>query len=300
MDSGEFTIHEVTSVAEVEEWQAVDHAVWPGAALETMPVHVLITHQRYGGLLLAARDGAGKMIGALLGFPGLKEGKTIHCSHLLGVLADWRGRDVGFHMKRRQREFVMAQNLDLVVWTFDPLETRNARLNIARLGGIVREYSRNLYGVGQDGLNQGLETDRFTISWHIRHPSVIDRLSGRAPAPDPAALLAGGVPLLTETAPRGGASPYPSLEEVKLVAGAPLALIETPANFQALKSADPEAARAWREGLRAIFPPLFAQGYAVINALRVPDDTLGARCYYLVGPAEEYLAGRLTWDRYVV
>ncbi|MGH2410094.1 MAG: hypothetical protein ACRDGS_06940, partial [Chloroflexota bacterium] len=276
-----------------------DQAVWPGARFETMPVHALVTHLRYGGLLLAARDGAGEMIGILLGFPGLKDGKVIHCSHLLGVLPEWRGRDVGFSMKHRQRDFVLAQDLDLVVWTFDPLETRNARLNIARLGGIVREYSPNLYGVGQDGLNQGLETDRFTISWYIRHPSVVDRLAGRTPAPSPAALLAGGGPLLTRTMARGGPSPYPSLEEVRSRTDAPLALVEAPANFQMLKSIDSEAARAWREGLRDLFLPLFAQGYAVIHALRAPNDALSARCYYLVGLADPYLAGRLTWERYV-
>ncbi|HEY8282854.1 MAG TPA: hypothetical protein VIJ28_00565 [Chloroflexota bacterium] len=299
MNGGEFTVAEVRSLAEVEEWQTIDQAVWPGARFETMPVHALVTHLRYGGLLLAARDGAGRMIGILLGFPGLKDGKVIHCSHLLGVLPEWRGRDVGFQMKCRQRDYVLAQDLDLVVWTFDPLETRNARLNIARLGGIVREYSPNLYGVGRDGLNQGLETDRFTISWHIRHASVIDRLAGRIPTPNPAALLAGGVPLLTRTVARGGTSPYPSLEEVRSRTDAPLVLVEVPADFQALKGADPVAARTWREGLRDIFPSLFAQGYAVIQALRAPDDALFARCYYLVGPADQYLAGHLAWERYV-
>jgi len=293
MNDGGFTIDEVRSLAEVEEWQTIDHAVWPGGQFETMPAHALVTHLRYGGVLLAARDGAGKMIGILLGFPGLKDGKVIHCSHLLGVLPEWRGRDVGFHLKCRQRDFVLAQNLDLVVWTFDPLEARNARLNIARLGGIAREYSPNLYGIGQDGLNQGLETDRFTISWHIRHPSVVDRLAGRTLAPDPAALLAGGVPLLTRTVARGGPSPYPSLEEAESRTNAPLVLIETPANFQALKRTNPVAARVWRLGLRDLFLPLFAQGYAVIHALRAPDPILAARCYYLVGPADEYLAGRI-------
>jgi predicted GNAT superfamily acetyltransferase len=76
-------------------------------------------------------------------------------------------------------------------------------------------------------------------------------------------------------------------------------LVEVPADFQALKGADPVAARTWREGLRDIFPSLFAQGYAVIQALRAPDDALFARCYYLVGPADQYLAGHLAWERYV-
>lgn len=293
------SIVQVTTLAEVEEWQSIDHAVWPGSLLETVPAHVLVTYQRYGGLLLGARDADGKMIGILLGFPGLKDGTSIHCSHLLGILPEWRGRDVGFQLKCAQREFVLAQGLDLVVWTFDPLEMRNARLNIARLGGIVREYSPNLYGMGKDGLNKGLETDRFTISWHIRHRSVADRLAGGTLAPHPAALLAAGVPLLTRTEVRGSAVPYPALVEITPRAGAPLALVEAPANFQAIKGADFGAARAWREGLRDLFPALFAHGEAVLQVLRAQDDTLPARCYYLVGSAEDYLSGWLHWDEYV-
>ncbi len=294
-----FTISQATSLAEVEEWQTIDSAVWPGTLLETMPAHLLVTYQRYGGLLLAARDDAEKMIGILLGFPGLKDNQVIHCSHLLGVLPAWRGRDVGFHLKSKQRDFVLTQGLNLVVWTFDPLEARNARLNIARLGGIVRDYSPNLYGVGRDGLNQGLETDRFTISWHIRHPSVAARLAGHTPAPLPAALLAAGIPLLTRTEVRGGSIPFPTLEDVSTRTEAPLALVEAPSDFQAIKSADPGAAQAWRVGLRAVFPALFARGYAVLHALRAPDDTLPARSYYLLGSAEDYLNGHLSWDRYV-
>src|ERR1035437_3131179 len=67
-----FTIAEVTSPAEMEEWQTVDLIVWPGSPLEAVPVHLLITHQRSGGLVLGARDAEGKMIGILLGFPGVK------------------------------------------------------------------------------------------------------------------------------------------------------------------------------------------------------------------------------------
>ncbi|MGH2344665.1 MAG: GNAT family N-acetyltransferase [Chloroflexota bacterium] len=294
-----FTIEEMTSAAEMEEWQAVDLAVWPGSPLGAVPIHLLVTHGRYGGLLLGARDAAGKMIGILLGFPGAKAGQAVHCSHLLGVLPEWQGRDVGYHLKRRQREWALAHGYDLVVWTFDPLETRNARLNIAKLGGIVREYSPNLYGVGRDGLNVGLETDRFTISWHIRHPTVAARLAAHAPSVQVEDLLAAGIPLLTRTDVSGASEPYPTLREIQAGADTRSALVEAPANFQAIKGADLGAARAWREGLRAVFPPLFAHDLAVLQVLRVPDPVLSSRCYYLVGSVEDYLAGTWSLDNYV-
>ena len=300
-DAGGFTIAELSSLAEIEEWQAVDSAVWPGSSLETVPLHLLVTHQRYGGLLLGARDQERRMIGILLGFPGLKDGKVVHCSHLLGVLPEWRARDVGFHMKCRQRDFVLGQGLDQVVWTFDPLETRNARLNVGRLGAIAYEYTPNLYGVGRDALNEGLETDRFTVAWHIRHPRVVERLAGRMPAPQPAALLAAGVPLLTLGTPRipstTGGTTYLRLEDIVLGANAPLLLVEAPSNFQQIKRVDPEAAHGWRHGLRALFLDLLARGYGVLHLLR-EQDTQPLRCYYLVGPIEEYLAGTLSWDSY--
>lgn len=294
-----FTIEEMISAAQMEEWQEVDLAVWPGSPLEAVPVHLLVTHQRYGGLLLGARDEAGRMIGILLGFPGVKAGRPVHCSHLLGVLPEWRGCDVGYHLKRRQREWALAQGYDLVTWTFDPLESRNARLNIAKLGGIVREYSANLYGVGRDGLNLGLETDRFTISWHIGHHAVAERLAGQSPMIQVDDLRAAGIPLLTRTDVSATPDPYLVLREIQSGDGMEPALIEAPANFQAIKRADPGAARAWREGLRAVFPPLFARGLAVLHAIRAPDPLLSWRCYYLVGSAEDYFTGTRSLDDYV-
>lgn len=281
----EIRIDEVRSLSDLEEWQATETAIWPGSPPEMVPAHVLLTHQRYGGLLLVARAARGQMIAILLGFPGIKDGRLVHCSHMLGVLPEWRSRDVGYMMKLRQREFVLAQGLELVVWTFDPLETRNGRLNLGRLGGICREYNRNLYGAMNDGLNQGLESDRFTVSWHIRSRSVGDRLAGRTHSPDAHELLAGGVPLLTETLLErpDGAEPYLRLAGVRLGQDGPALLVEAPAHFQAVKMADRGAALAWREGLRALFQDLFGRGYAVLDLLRASPAGEPSRCYYLVG-----------------
>jgi predicted GNAT superfamily acetyltransferase len=286
----EITIAEIGSHADLEDWQVAEAAIWPGSPPEVIPGHVLLTHQRYGGLLLGAREPGGRMIGILLGFPGLKGGKLVHCSHLLGVLPDCRSRDVGYQMKLHQRAFVLGQGLDLVVWTFDPLETRNARLNIGRLGGVCREYHRNLYGVMNDGLNQGLESDRFTISWHIRSRRVIDRLEGRTRSPDPQALRSAGAPLLTQTTLEraAGSEPYARLLDVRLGQDAPAMLVEAPTNFQVVKAADHAAALAWREGLRTVFQDLLGRGYAVVDALREQVEDGPTRCYYLVERAEEY------------
>lgn len=286
----DITIAIVSTPEEVEEFQEVERHVWGGGDLEVVPGHVLLTHRRYGGLLLIARDGAGAGIGVLLGFPGLKGGQVVHCSHILGVAPEWRSRDVGYWMKRRQREFVLEQGLDLVVWTFDPLETRNARLNIGRLGGICREYNQNIYGVMRDGLNAGLETDRLTVEWRIRHPAVSARLEGRTQPPRAAALLAEGVPLLTRTALRQAAladRPLLYLEDTLPTVEASRLLVEAPADFQAIKRADFEAARAWRLGMRGLLHAVFARGYAVVDLLVERQDDGSRRSYYLLGPLDD-------------
>lgn len=285
------TIEELTGPEEVEEFQALERAIWEGTDLEVVPGHVLLTHRRYGGMLLVARDPERRGVGILLGFPGLKGGTTVHCSHLLGVLPDWRSRDVGYAMKRRQRELVLDQGLDLVLWTYDPLETRNARLNIGRLGAIAHQYTPNLYGIMRDGLNAGLETDRLTVEWHIRHPLVAGRLA-RAHIPPPAPLLAAGTALPIQvgmsTYP-GFERPFPVVRDLHLGLDAHQMLVEAPAEFQALKRADPEAARTWRTALRAVLQDIFARGYAAVDLLTEHTPGGGRRCYYLIEPAELYL-----------
>jgi predicted GNAT superfamily acetyltransferase len=287
------SIQLVRSVSDVVEFQAIERQVWEGDDLEIIPAHLLLTHQRYGGILLIARDPAGHGIGVLLGFPGFKGGMTLHCSHILGIVPEWRSRGIGYLMKLRQRELVLAQGLDLIVWTFDPLETRNARLNIGRLGGICREYTPNLYGVMRDGLNAGLETDRLTVEWYIRHPAVQARMTDQTTAATSHDLLEQGVPLATRTKliadPR---SAKPLLYFVDAISGiaTPQVLVEAPADFQGIKRLDFGAAHAWRIGMRSVLQDLFARGYAIVDMLVERNDDKRRRCYYLLGSAAEYLA----------
>jgi predicted GNAT superfamily acetyltransferase len=291
-DTGALTITEVTSPDEIEEYQDLERRIWGSSDLEVVPAHVLLTHRRYGGLLLVGRTQDGTAVALLLGFPGLKGGSVVHCSHLLGVMPECRSRDIGYQMKCRQRERVLQQGLDLVVWTFDPLETRNARLNLGRLGAVSHEYTPNLYGVMRDGLNAGLESDRLTVEWRLRHPDVEARLAGRRPPLPPAPLLAAGVPLLTRTGlhPKpAGEPPLLYLDEILCGQDAPRMLIEVPGDFQRLKRADFEAARIWRGGVRRLFEDLFARGYGALDMLTDEDQSGRRRCYYLIAPFDDYV-----------
>ncbi len=283
LDDG-IDIFEVRSFEDLAEWQAVEARVWSGAESEILQTGLLITLQRYGGLLLGARGTAGEMIGVLLGFPGLKEGRVVHCSHLLGMLPEWRSRHVGFRMKLRQREFVLQQGLDLVVWTFDPLESRNAHLNIGHLGAIAFQYTPNLYGIMADAFNHSMESDRLTASWYVGRSIVEARLTGERPAPAARELLASKIPVLTRCEVReGGEEPYMCLIDVEAGRDAATMLIEVPSNFQTIKRLADGDAHAWRYGTRALFADLFARGYAVLDF--AVDARPGAltRCYYVIG-----------------
>lgn len=130
--------------------------------VDITPRHVLVTAQKNGGLVLGAFAPDGQLVGFLFGFLGTTaEGKLKHVSHQVGVHPQYRGLHLGYLLKRAQRGEVRRQGLDLITWTYDPLETVNAHLNLTQLGAVCSTYLRNVYGELRDNLNRGLPTDRF-------------------------------------------------------------------------------------------------------------------------------------------
>ncbi|MHB8748353.1 MAG: hypothetical protein ACYDBJ_04100, partial [Aggregatilineales bacterium] len=162
--------------------------------LEVVPLHVLITAQKNDGLVAGAFDTNDRMIGFLFGFIGrTKTGRFKHCSHLMGIDPGLRRSGLGEAMKRFQYEYVRAQEIELITWTFDPLEGVNASLNIRKLRTVARTYYQNLYGNMDDGHNAGLPSDRFEVEWWIGHPRVTDPPSEQLTH---LALINGGARLL--------------------------------------------------------------------------------------------------------
>src|SRR5579884_3469728 len=153
--------------------------IWAHDPPEAVPTEFLIALARHGGVVLGAyADSA--MVGILLSVPALQEGRLVHLSHMLGIHPGWRGHGIGEAMKWRQRELVLAQGIDTITWTFDPLEAVNARLNLSRLGGVVRRYGRDYYGAMEDALNRGVPSDRMIVDWRLKAPCVCARAEGRA------------------------------------------------------------------------------------------------------------------------
>ena len=151
-----------------------------------MPILAVSVHR--GGILIGAFDGD-RMIGFVYSLPGIKHGKATQWSHMAGVVAEHRSAGLGQTLKLLQRDRTLAMGLDLIEWTYDPLQAMNAHLNFAKLGVVAEEYAENIYGTSSSPLHQGNPTDRFVAEWWIRTPHVERRL---APA-GPITLRASGV-----------------------------------------------------------------------------------------------------------
>ncbi len=172
-------IRKLQTIAEFQEAEALQQIVWNRPdGLDVIPLHTQVAIQKYGGLVLGAFTPEGEMAAYLLGFLGRhSDGRIKHCSQQLGVLPEYRGQGLGTRMKLAQREEVLKQGLDLITWTYDPLEGPNARLNIAHLGATCSTYLREPYGQMEDELNRGVAADRFEVTWWITSERVARRVA---------------------------------------------------------------------------------------------------------------------------
>jgi predicted GNAT superfamily acetyltransferase len=294
----------------VEDLQRV---VWPGTETDVIPLHFLVTTAHNGGVVIGAyvepqesREGSetasdayDRLIGFVFGFPGLyftPDGpRPKHCSHELGVHPDFRRQGVAFALKRAQWQMVRHQGLDLITWTYDPLLSQNALLNIARLGAVCCNYQREVYGQMRDGLNAGLPSDRFQVDWWINSQRVQRRLSRRPRRPlDLAHFLSAGAEIInpTRVGSHGFALPAREIQLPHVKGGEQgrseaLLLVEIPSDFQSLRAVEPALALEWRLHSRSIFEDLFSQGYMVVDIVHLPGTF--SRSFYLLSHGDNTL-----------
>lgn len=267
-----------SEMAEVEELQRL---IWPGSETEVVPLHLLVTAAHNGGLALGAFEG-GKMVGFAFGFPGLYEvpdgPRLKHCSHMLGVLPGLRDSGIGFALKRAQWQIVRKQGIDRVTWTYDPLQSRNAYLNIARLGAVCNTYLREVYGEMRDGLNAGLASDRFQVDWWVNTQRVERRL-GRKPRGELGIsdYDSARIPHIYRVT-RGADSLLCPPEHFSIPHEAML-LAEIPFDFMQIRQANFPLAAAWRASTRQVFEACFGLGYLVTDFIYERESR---RSYYVL------------------
>lgn len=166
-------VQQLTKIDEFSSAVQLQREIWGFDDIELLPLRLFVVASKIGGQVLGAFDG-GKMVAFCLLIPGLKPaGNSYLHSHMLGVLPSYRNRGLGRALKLEQREYALASGIDLIEWTFDPLELKNAFFNIERLGAIVCRYVHNQYGATSSHLHGGLPTDRLVAEWWIRSRRVI-------------------------------------------------------------------------------------------------------------------------------
>jgi predicted GNAT superfamily acetyltransferase len=264
------TIRHLLTIPEFREVIALEQEIWGASVPEdAVGVPLFVATLKRGAILLGAYDGS-RLVGFVFSFPGLKDGRPMQWSHMLGVRKDYRATGIGRELKLEQRRRSLAMGIDLMEWTFDPLVAVNARLNFRRLGVVVEEYVVNAYGESASPLHLGAPTDRFIAHWQMRSPRVAAVLGG-AGAP------AGGdawadVPRVDDVGHRDGWLVCAGLD---LAREEPELAVAIPPGFIDMLEHRPDLAHAWRMATREIFTTYLSKGYRVVDFMFEPGADRG-------------------------
>jgi predicted GNAT superfamily acetyltransferase len=230
----------VASLHAAEDMKAcveLQQRVWGYDPLDTVPDQIFIVAAKTGGHVLVAYDRE-QPIGFALAFAATRPGQDYLHSHMVAVLEDYQNRGVGRLLKLAQREDALSRGFDLIEWTFDPLQLKNARFNVNRLGAIIRRYLPNLYGRTSSHLHAGLPTDRLVAQWWVRSSRVANILN---------------------------ANPGPQLVHQPHSANGHSASVSIPANIRDICRDDPQTAEEIQSSIREQFTAHFARGLAVVG-----------------------------------
>ena len=239
-------IRALTSHADFQEAVRLQQEIWGFEEIELLPLRLFVVATKVGGQAFGAFDEK-RMIGFCLAIPGLKPGgKSYLHSHMLGVMPGYQNSGVGRKLKLAQREEALGRGIELIEWTFDPLEIKNAYFNMERLGGIVRRYVLNQYGTTTSHLHGGLPTDRCIAEWWIASPRARAIVAGERFERNPVE-----------------------------------ACIAIPADIAEIRAKDPKRAREIQLQASGEFRAAFDKGLAVIGVAR--SDEAGT---YLLGKWE--------------
>ena len=313
-DESGFHLRDLQTIEDYARVFELEKLVW---ALQTgddaVPVNFFAASVKRGAILIGAFDVSGALTGFVYSFPGLKGGRLVQWSHMLGVAPGFQGSGLGYRLKLAQRERAIAQGIDLVEWTFDPLQAGNAHFNFSKLGVVAAEYLRDVYGQSDSPLHKGTPTDRLVAEWHLRDPRVLEKLretaasaalptgesiratgrvSGGGAEIGKVGVAPGEIPVgaVGERAAGARAAPVVNTYETRgpwqvpvgepdLSCEATTVQVAVPANFTRMLAEAPDMAQAWRLATRSIFEAYFDRGYRATDFVR--DAETGGGRYVL-------------------
>lgn len=230
-----YIVRPCQTLRELEGCVSLQRKIWGYAEHELYPKRLFVTLRRVGGHILGAFSPDGKLVGFVASMLARREGRLYYHSLSLGVLPEHEGRGVGLALKLAQRRVALRAGIDLIEWTFDPLQAKNAFFNIVRLGAISRRYLPDYYGRVESRLQQGLPSDRLVAEWWLKSPRVLRALRGESPRP-------------ADRKPR--------------------AEVPIPAEAERVVGADPSLARSVQAAVRKQLQKCFARKWVIADFLR--------------------------------
>jgi predicted GNAT superfamily acetyltransferase len=177
--AGSILIRDCQSLDEMRAYVALQKEVWNFTDIELVPLRMFVVASKIGGQVIGAFDG-NQLIGFAFAIPGARGGHSFLYSHMLAVRKPYRDAGLGRRLKLAQRDDALDRGFELMEWTFDPLEIKNAYLNIEKLGAIARRYHVNQYGITSSPLQGGLPTDRLVAEWWLKSKRVEEVLGDGA------------------------------------------------------------------------------------------------------------------------
>ena len=271
------TFKQLRTLKELEPCERLQEAVWKFNKDDIIPSRFMLVLCKHGGFAMGAFDGD-SMIGFLFGVPAIHYGQPSQHSHMMAVLPEYRDQNIGFKLKIAQREDALNRNIDLITWTFDPLQSRNAHLNINKLGVIACSYDVNLYGEETSSkLHSGLGTDRLLAEWWLVSDKVKSIIDGQNQEVTKIQSAEGLNINKTEHNKQGLLIPV----ESDLTLTNDVLLLEIPDNIDKMKDSDIQVARKWRELVQKAFLHYFDAGY-YINSLHIEREGNIRRTYYVL------------------
>lgn len=252
-DRAGVTVRVLHELPDLDQIIALYQQVWrPDPTSPPFTLEQLRVLAHLGSYVAAAYRGE-QMVGATVGFFGPPDTRTLH-SHITGVLPDGQASGVGYALKTHQRAWALDNGVRTVTWTFDPLVSRNAHFNLAKLGARCRVYLESFYGDMPDELNAGDESDRLLLDWELADPTVTRALDGQPVERTPGAMVALDI----------GPDQRPLPGEVK---GRHVE-VRIPADIYAVRKARPETALRWRLAVRDVLGGLLADGAVITGFSR--------------------------------
>ena len=261
----ELKIRPINTLTDLRKCHEIQRATWGFTDLMVFPYTQLISAAHNGGVLLGAYLGP-DLVGFVYGYLGMSGTKLYLFSQRMGVLPKYQSQGIGTRLKMAQRDQMLRQGIDLIVWTYDPLLGKNASLNIEKLGGIVRHYARDIYGAVNNPLQIGLSTDRFLLEWELMSDRVRERIRTPKAHPKSEEWLDHEKYRVINYAAWDGDLPRPVASDLEM--DEDVLLVQIPPDLNVIKRFDLSLARGWRESTRNIFEIYFKRGYVLTGFAR--------------------------------